>query len=215
MTLTALPMTSAGRFSPLGPVGIFDQQLDTWPRIITVNGQRDMSDPLNPGMLTLVFPSAKITISSPTWGTISNWAFMPPLSSQTSHHTIAQAPCVASSIPRDIGARRRTVKPVKFQTETLPNGVDRTVDVDGDTRHGPSAASSAVGRALPSGAENAARSNAGRGDVPALLELEDDLGAEWLLELWEAAPTPEQGEPSAATQLPATSCLGAFWTPAA
>ena len=25
---------------------------------------------------------------------------------------------------------------------------------------------------------------------PALLELEDDLGAEWLLELWEAAPTP-------------------------
>jgi len=26
---------------------------------------------------------------------------------------------------------------------------------------------------------------------PALLELEDDLGAEWLLELWEAAPTPD------------------------
>src|SRR5271166_686972 len=49
MTLTALPMTSAGRFSPLGPVGIFDQQLDTWPRIITVSGQRDMSDPLDPG----------------------------------------------------------------------------------------------------------------------------------------------------------------------
>jgi len=26
---------------------------------------------------------------------------------------------------------------------------------------------------------------------PALLELEDNLGAEWLLELWEAAPTPD------------------------
>ncbi|MBV8662410.1 MAG: IS110 family transposase [Hyphomicrobiales bacterium] len=27
---------------------------------------------------------------------------------------------------------------------------------------------------------------------PALLELEDDLGAEWLLELWQAAPTPQK-----------------------
>ena len=27
---------------------------------------------------------------------------------------------------------------------------------------------------------------------PALLELDDDLGAEWLLELWEAAPTPQK-----------------------
>jgi len=26
---------------------------------------------------------------------------------------------------------------------------------------------------------------------PALLELEDNIGAEWLLELWEAAPTPD------------------------
>ena len=41
----------------------------------------------------------------------------------------------------------------------LRQGGDRTAD-----RHGPSAASSAVGRALPSGAGSAARSNAGRGD---------------------------------------------------
>ena len=41
----------------------------------------------------------------------------------------------------------------------LRQGGDRTAD-----RHGPSAASSAVGRALPSGAGSAADSNAGRGD---------------------------------------------------
>src|SRR5271166_272619 len=41
----------------------------------------------------------------------------------------------------------------------LRQGGDRTAD-----RHGPSAASSAVGRALRSGAGSAARSNAGRGD---------------------------------------------------
>jgi hypothetical protein len=32
---------------------------------------------------------------------------------------------------------------------------------------------------------------------PVLLELEDDMSAEWLLQLWEAAPTPQKAQPPA------------------
>src|SRR3954454_24785974 len=40
---------------------------------------------------------------------------------------------------------------------------------------------------------------------PAMLELENDLGAEWLLDLWEAVPTPECPHVSARRRSPSFS----------
>src|SRR5271165_780166 len=42
--MTARAFTSAGRFSPLGPRGMFNPQLDTWPRVFAVHIEIDVNN---------------------------------------------------------------------------------------------------------------------------------------------------------------------------
>ncbi|WP_175095386.1 hypothetical protein [Methylocystis silviterrae] len=117
MTLTARAMASAGRFSPLGPVGIFVFFLSGAGKVstreiikirlvsfVTIFLLRDFK-PQRPG-----FDQSSI------W--LSPYAFRPINAARFLCHLIA--PVLLRSITWELAMARSRVKGLKFQTETLP-----------------------------------------------------------------------------------------------